>query len=139
MAKKGSKQGSRNSRTRETEEDRELWARLDELEREEEEYLAKEREERERESASTVRNEEREIVEGGVKPASRTKISEERERVAVEVKATSKHSAVAAGPLKITIKHTPSKDTAAPTRVKMVCIYMYTCIKLELLPKLYLC
>ena len=128
VAKKTDRQESTDSGAREVEKDRELWARLEELEREEEEYLSREGEEREREPAATHRNEEKEIAEGGDKPIIRTKFSEEKERVTVEIKEVSpnsKESVVAAGPLRITVKHTPSQDTAAPTRVKMVCTCTY--------------
>ena len=120
MAKKGSRERGGDGRQREMKKDRELWARLDELEREEEEYLAKEKE---RELAAAEKADED-------KPTSRTRFSddsEEGKHVTANVKERSHKSkelaAASAGPLRITIKHTPSQDTAAP---KTVCMMQYS-------------
>ena len=120
MAKKGSRERGGDGRQREMKKDRELWARLDELEREEEEYLAKEKE---RELAAAEKADED-------KPTSRTRFSdnsEEGNHVTANVKERSHKSkelaAASAGPLRITIKHTPSQDTAAP---KTVCMMQYS-------------
>ena len=122
MAKKGNKERSGDGREREGDKDRELWARLDELEREEEEYLANERE---RELAAA----EKVIAADEDEPTSGSRFSddsEEEKHVTANVRERSHKSedlAVAsAGPLRITIKHTPSQDTPAP---KTVCMIQY--------------
>ena len=108
MAKKGSREGGGDGRERAMKKDRELWARLDELEREEEEYLAKEKE---RELAAA----EKAIAADEDKPTSRTRFSddsEEGKHVIANVKERSHKSkelaAASAGPLRITVEHTPS-------------------------------
>ena len=113
------KEGGEGSREREAEKNIELWAHLDELEREEEEYLAKERE---RELAAA--NKQKGMAEGEDKPTTRTRFSdasEEKKHVTVKVKEGPHKLAVASGPLRIIVKHTPSQDTAAPIKAKMVC------------------
>ena len=123
MAKKGSTERGGDDREREMKKDGELWVRLDELEREEEVYLTKEKE---RELAAA----EKAIAADEDKPTSRTRFSddsEEGKHVTANVKERSHKSkelaAASAGPLRITIKHTPSQNTAAP---KTVCMMQYS-------------
>lgn len=123
MMKKEVKEGGVG---RAVEKERELWARLDELEREEEEYLAKERERELAAAAANKLNEEERISDGDDKPTARTKfcnVSEEGKHVTANIKEgpeKSRKLAAASGPLRITVKHTPSKDTATPARAKTV-------------------
>ena len=119
MAKKGNEERSGNGREREGDKDRELWARLDELEREEE-YLANERE---RELAAA----EKAIAADVDEPTSRSRFSddsEEDKHVTANVRERSRKSedlaTASAGPLRITIKHTPSQDAPAPKTVYMI-------------------
>jgi Mg2+ and Co2+ transporter CorA len=131
MAKKGDSGGICN-REQEVERDRELWTRLDELEREEEEYLAKERE-RELAAATNELSDEKgkHVAENEDKPTIRTRFSddsEEEKYFTVNVKGRSQKSkqlAATSGPLRITVKHTPSQDAAAPKMVCMIHSYMY--------------
>ena len=123
MAKKGNIETSGDGREREGDKDRELWARLDELEKEEEEYLANERE---RELATV----EKAIAADVDEPTSRSRFSddsEEEKHVTANVRERSHKSedlaADSASPLRITIKHTPSQDAPAP---KTVCIIQYS-------------
>ena len=116
MAKKGNIERSGDGREREGDKDRELWARLDELEREEEEYLANEREQ---ELAAA----EKAIAADEDEPTSRNRFSddsEEEKHVTANVRERSQKSDLAAdsaSPLRITIKHTPSQDAPAPKTV----------------------
>lgn len=129
VAKKGGKKGGEGSHEREVEKDRELWARLDELEREEEEYLAKERE-RELAVATDKLCEEKGVAKDEDKPTIRTKLSDdlkEREHVTMKVKGgshESKQVAATSDPLRITVKHTLSQDTAALATANKVCIIL---------------
>ena len=121
-AKKGNKERSGDGREQELKKDRELWARLDELEREEEEYLAKEKE---RELAAA----EKAIAAVEDEQTSRTRFSDDSGKGKHVTANTRSHeskelAAASAGPLRITIKHTPLQDAAAPKTVCMIQSYM---------------
>ena len=121
--------GKGGSKISEVDKDRDLWARLDELEKEEEEYLAKERE-RELAVAVDKLSEEKRMAESGERPVARTtssNISKEKEHnIGKEAPPKSKQS-VDSGPLRIAVKHTPQQETAVSAKAKTVYIIMYAC------------
>ena len=113
---------SGSTESRETEGDKELWARLDELEKEEEVYLAKEREEEERVAAMDGEEETTHDKEKlTARPTSDDTVVTEKKRATTEAKDLSTRSPAAANPLRITVKHTSSEALVSTEAKKVHC------------------
>ena len=104
--------------------EKQLWARLDELEREEEEYLAKEKEEEERAVATEAEKETAPSREGSatITTSDEGMADESMTTKAKDVSQTSIEplTVTAAAPLRITVKHSSSSQPPASTEPQEV-------------------